>query len=995
MAAGADDTTVEFTARFAAEEAEAKAKQFAEGVKADLLGVGSVQGEVRLGTAQAEAALGELSAEAEQLRAEVLTPSIVDISTGAAFGELELVTEAAGVLREELAAVGAEAAALPLSAPFLEAIPAVEGFKESVQSILPPLAELPAEVSPALAAIESGLLGATASVESFEIKAARGAKTAARSMTEAKVAIIQLKEQIALLGPESGESVAVLEAKLAQLELRIQAGAQAWGRFRAEARITAIEMKEVAVQSGAAHASLDTLVEGSLSKFPKLEKAVFAAVSAITVLQLAYSETRHVVEAAKIHLGIDIDESIQEGMVKLFEIVTLRAAADQRLAEADETRINLEKRLAASQAELTANGITYTHTVESMTAALAKLEEVHQGTEVIAREFVETILKSEEAVTKERRAIEIGLPVILERGKLTAASSEIIISRLNAEIEAMRRLGESTADIERTRDALEKMQRSIKFEDATLALTKFAGQFSPLGKVTKETADHIVGEAAKIVKAIRELPEEEQKSAAPLLRALESLRTGYERFTTEHAALLKKQEEAARKEADAEAAILKRREDQTRTFLESLRGLLAKPLAGPSIGGGDGAKAIADAKAELAALEKKSGEGFVSGDDLNRIAELKAKVTELGQGLGAVERQAHAASAGLAKVGTGGQEAADKARAALVTLLGKSEEFGAALKAMTVEQRANLQELADGFIADLGGGLVQGEAGIADFVSKFTGQLQASGAVSSQFGLEMAAAFGTGTASLDALFNAAAGGGAGFQGLADGVTIASTGMGEFVVEAQSVVDTTKQVTAATVERAAASQEEVTGYIRAAKAAEGLSKDGLAPLKKDYVDIKNYTKDAAEATVRLVDVNKEAADSAHALTDGLGLLPEQINAVADSLTPVDVGMKLFRENLAAVGPLMGVFERPAQDAAKLADVAPKAGEGVGSIGKAASETAPLLKAMTSELGGDTEAVSKFRTQVQGLRGDLVGLNGVIGQTIKLCSELAKCRAGAAG
>ena len=411
-----------------------------------------------------------------------------------------------------------------------------------------------------MAAIESGLLGATASVESFEIKAARGAKTAARSMTEAKVAIIQLKEQIALLGPESGESVAVLEAKLAQLELRIQAGAQAWGRFRAEARITAIEMKEVAVQSGAAHASLDTLVEGSLSKFPKLEKAVFAAVSAITVLQLAYSETRHVVEAAKIHLGIDIDESIQEGMVKLFEIVTLRAAADQRLAEADETRINLEKRLAAGQAELTANGITYTHTVESMTAALAKLEEVHQGTEVIAREFVETILKSEEAVTKERRERDrpAGYPGARKADGRVLGNHHLPAQRRNRGDETSR--GEHRG-YRRTRDALEKMQRSIKFEDATLALTKFAGQFSPLGKVTKETADHIVGEAAKIVKAIRELPEEEQKSAAPLLRALESLRTGYERFTTEHAALLKKQEEAARKEADAEAAILKRRED--------------------------------------------------------------------------------------------------------------------------------------------------------------------------------------------------------------------------------------------------------------------------------------------------------------------------------------------------------------------------------------------------------------------------------------------------
>jgi len=1018
MAVG-DDTQVDFTAQFNAEEAAARARQFADGVKSDLLSVGATPGEVRLQTATAEAALGELTVQSEELRQEILSPSILAIDTGAAFGELELVTEAAASLKTELAEAGAQAAALPIAEPFLAAEPAVAGLRESVAGLGEGLATLPAEVNPALEQINAAFLSAEGAVERFEVKAVGGSKRIAQPMTAARVAVIQLKEAIASLGPESGESVEILEGRLRQLEARIDSGSEAWGRFRAQARITSIELKEAAIAAGAAHGSIDDLVDGSLAKFPRMEKAVFSAVSALTVLQLAYSETRHLVEKIKDIGGPDIDEGIQRGVIWLLEETTLQHKADLALLDDKAHLLALDRLLAAHQAELTEAKITYVHTIESETKALEALEEYHQSAQVIGRQFVETILQSSEAVDKERRALELGLPILRERGVFTAASSDLIISRLNAEIEAMKRLGESTSELEKVRDGFEQMSRKLKLEAETDGLRKFADQVAASGRVTTELADKIAAEATKIVKAIRELPPEEQKAMQERLSYLERLRDGYDKFTSAHAALLKKQEENARKEAEAEAQILKRREDQTRTFLESLRGLLAKPLTGPSITGGDDhAKALADAKAELAALQKKSGEGFVSGDELNRMGELQDKIAQLGAEFGSLTHATHSASSEQAGFGAAGQAAAEKAREALVTLLGKSEEFSAALKAMSPAMRAELLQISEGFLSDLGGGLVKGEEDIAAFVGRFTGILQASGAVSSKFGVEMAAAFGQGTSSLEALFNAASGMSSGLQDAQGEITILRTSMGEFVAGAAETTETTKQATAATVDHNAASQEATTGYIRRSAGAKEVTAavaemiaahkgeaeseltaalrrtEGAEKLKQEAVEIKNYTREATNSTVELVNVNKEAAESAHLLSDGLGLLPEQINQVTDELTPVNVGLQLFRENLQASGPLVGIFQQPAVDAAKLAESAPKAAEGVGSVGKVAGETAPLLKALTTEMGADAEAAGKMRSAVQGLRGDLAALNTILAETVKLCGALAKCRAGGA-
>lgn len=1044
MAVG-DDSNVNLEVTASTDQAEARLASVEAKMEAVKATASEAGGEFPVEVDQAEANLAAVAAKAEEVRAEILTPSFVEIDAGPAIEALRSVAEAEAVLAE---AGGAVKLAEPLEA----VVPAAQPAEEAILSLAEEIAKLrEAAVASGAAGVKSfeGLAlaagEAEASVAHFEARARSSPRGAALAYAEATVQVKLLREAIAEVGAAGGDT-APLEAAVRRLEARMEEATARAGRMRAafvdarqEMNAAARAAGEFEGQMGGLRGMLTNISPGLGKVAGNLEAMYFG----MAVVQQILGEVAHGLSEMAVGLGLSDEKGkeFEEGLKAHFSLNPIthfmfgfhQAKKDQvegyeeLTTKATEWGISVEKaasalgafaqggpllgianlnallsdgeRLANEEAAnlrkmLEASGVKDTAKMK-LEELRKKFEELRQEERLAGQEsraFAESIDSTSQAVDKSRIALDKGIALLLKSGPLTAASAQIVIDKLNAQIEAMRRLGESTSSLEQVRDAFEKMGRALKIDEAIADLQRFSATVSTSGHVTKEQADKITAEGKRIVEAIRELPTAEQEAMQKRLAFLEKLLAGYEKFTTEHAKLLAKQAAEAKKEADAELAEMKRREDATRTFLDTIRGLLSKPLS-PMKASVD-TKDVAAARAELADLEKKSSGGYVSGDDLNRMEELKAKLADVGEIFGNVGRQARASGKEEQSFGAEGEAAAAKAREALVTLLGKSSEFGDALKAMTPEMRDSLRQLAEGFISDLGGGLVKGQADVSAFVDRFVGLLQSSGAVSSKFGAEMAAAFGQGTDSLDRLFGAASGLQSGLDAAGQSTIVTIHGVEQLVTAADAATASTTAAADATAKSTEASQEATTGYIRAAEAAKGLSKDGLVPLKQDYVDIVNHVKDAADATVKLVTVNKDAAEGVKDLASGLQPLPEQVNAVADSLTSVDTGLRLFHDNLTAVGPLIGVFQQPAQDAAKLADAAPQAAAGVGAVGKAAGDSAPLLKSMSDQMATGTDQGGKLRGVVSGLHGDLSSLNTILGQTVKLLVELTKARAGAA-
>jgi len=158
------------------------------------------------------------------------------------------------------------------------------------------------------------------------------------------------------------------------------------------------------------------------------------------------------------------------------------------------------------------------------------------------------------------------------------------------------------------------------------ALNEYLDTFKDSGKITREQADLIVKSIKDILEAIRKLPQGQREAFVDLEKSLESVQSKYSKFTTEAA----KEAEKLRKET---ARAFEGLSDEIGKIFDQLK----EKISGQDIyGAADDLKKL---KEEFADLQKKSNEGPLNIEELNRFNQLSGELLQRQQNAGDAIRE--------------------------------------------------------------------------------------------------------------------------------------------------------------------------------------------------------------------------------------------------------------------------------------------------------------------------------------------------------------------